>query len=398
MSAPEDADWLNLRDPEFYRSDPQDTWRRLRETDGLVRDRNGYVALARHADVLAAERRSAEFVSGRGYRFDHHPNETTMISQDDPGHLAQRRRLTTFFTPRAVGCHHERYAAMVAEMLDAAGAEVDARGSVEVVNALAAQLPCRITAAMIGFGEDMWPEVKDWSERQMRIDAVPDDPEIFLSFLGSIQEWAVEIDRLVPERQANPTDDFLSRWLHPPDGQPPMARDDMVQETGLLIAGGAETTRTAIGHGLRTFVDHPDQWEAMAADPDLVPGAVDEVIRWVSPLNNMFRTTSGQTDLNGVTIAEGERVALLYPSANRDPAVFDDADQFDIARESNEHLAFGHGTHFCLGANLARLELRLLFGAMSQRFTDLRVVNEPDIEPNVFARAVRSFELAFTPR
>jgi cytochrome P450 family 142 subfamily A polypeptide 1 len=172
----------------------------------------------------------------------------------------------------------------------------------------------------------------------------------------------------------------------------------MVMEVGLLVAGGAETTRTAIAHGLRAFCDHPDQWELMASDPAVVPSAVEEVVRWVSPLNNMFRTAARDTEVNGQPVAAGERLALLYPSANRDAAVFDDPDRFDITRNPNSHIAFGHGTHFCLGANLARIELRLLLEEMAAMVTELRPVTEPDVEPNVFARAVRRFDLAFTRR
>ncbi len=172
----------------------------------------------------------------------------------------------------------------------------------------------------------------------------------------------------------------------------------MIHETGLFISGGAETTRTAISRGLRVLADHPDQWEAAAADPALVPGLVEEVIRWVTPLNNFFRSAARDTTIGEQRIASGDRMCLVYPSANRDELVFDDPFRFDIRRTPNRHVAFGYGTHFCLGVNLARTELRMLFGALTQRLTNLRVVTEPDIEPNIFAGAVRSFRLAFDAR
>jgi cholest-4-en-3-one 26-monooxygenase len=167
---------------------------------------------------------------------------------------------------------------------------------------------------------------------------------------------------------------------------------------GLFIAGGAETTRTAISHGLRAFVDHPDQWEAMAADPSLVPGAVEEVLRWVTPLNNMFRRAAVDAEVGGRAIHRGDRIVLLYPSANRDEAVFDDPFRFDIRRSPNPHVAFGFGTHLCLGTHVGRTTLAEVFGQLSQRITNLRVVTEPDVEANIFARAVRSFELGFDLR
>lgn len=398
MIGPVRADWLDLRDPDFYRRDPQDVWARLRGADGLVRDRNGFVAAARFADVLAAERNAADLSSARGYRVHWEPMERTMISQDDPAHAAQRRRLSPTLTPRAVAAHADGYRALVRELVDATVAEHAAHGSVEVVDALAAPLPCRITATLLGFPEEDWRKVKDWSERQMRLDTRDVDPEIFESFNLSVFEWMAEMQPILVDRMANPTDDWFSRWLFPPDGQEPLGPNEMVMEVGLLIAGGAETTRTLIAHGLRTFCDHPDQWELLAAEPERIPAAVEELLRWVSPLNNMFRTAVRDTEVNGQPVAEGERVALLYPAANRDPAVFAEADRFDITRAPAAHLAFGHGTHFCLGANLARLEVRLLLEELVPRITRLRPASEPDVEPNVFARAVRSFDLAFETR
>lgn len=388
----------DISDPHWWRSDPQDEFAALRNHAGLWRDqRSGVWLAARHADVLAVERDAATFASrhdgGGAYRLNPSPGEATMISQDDPEHLSQRRFVNRRFTPRAVRDHAQHYTAMVTELVDGAVAEHEERGSVEVIDALAAQLPCRVTAELIGFGGERWRSVKDWSERQMRIDLAPTDPAVFESFMSSIQEWAALMEGLIPQRAAAPADDLFSDWL-----ANEMDPQTMVMETGLVIAGGAETTRTVIAHGLRTFVDHPEAWEAIAADPPMVVTAVEELIRWVTPLNNMFRIATAATEVAGTPIAAGERVALVYPAANRDETVWADPHEFDITRDPNPHLAFGHGTHFCLGANLARLELRLLFEVLSQRVTNLRVVAEPDVEPNIFARAVRSFELGFDLR
>jgi cytochrome P450 family 142 subfamily A polypeptide 1 len=166
----------------------------------------------------------------------------------------------------------------------------------------------------------------------------------------------------------------------------------------LFIAGGAETTRTVISHGIRVLADHPDSWERMAAEPEVVTTAVEELIRWVTPLNNFFRTALEDTTIGGRPVAEGDRVVLLYPSANRDEDVFVHPSTFDIGRSPNPHVAFGHGTHFCLGANLARRELQALFRELPRRFEPPVVVTEPDVEPNIFARAVRSFRVELTPR
>ncbi len=178
----------------------------------------------------------------------------------------------------------------------------------------------------------------------------------------------------------------------------PLSPEAIVHEVGLFIAGGAETSRTAIAHGLRVFVDHPDQWDALANDPGLVAGAVEEVLRWVTPLNNMFRRAIADDVVGGQEIRAGDRLALLYPSANRDETVFTDPFSFDIRRNPNPHVAFGFGTHLCIGTHVARATLAAVFGQMSQRVTDLRVIDEPNVEANIFARAVRSFGLGWSRR
>ena len=383
-----------LLEPTWWQRDPQDSYRQLLAHQGLWRDEaSGYWCVARHGDVLTVERDPVRFSSEAHYRVEPSPGEATMIAQDDPDHLAQRRIINRRFTPRATRDHAEHYQAMVNEMVDQAIAAHAVEGSVEVVDTLAAQLPCRVTAELIGFGQERWREVKSWSERQMRIDRRFVEPALLQDLHASIEEWAAVMQELLPTRMIEPKDDLFSDWLGA--GMDGMT---MVQETGLMIAGGAETTRTVIAHGLHVLVEHPAAWEAMAADPRRIPNAVEELIRWVTPLNNMFRRVVSDTQLSGTQLGAGDRVALIYPAANRDPAVFDQPNDFDISRDPNPHVAFGHGAHFCLGANLARIELRLLFEELTRRITNLTVVNEPDVEPNIFARAVRSFDLSFDLR
>jgi len=227
----------------------------------------------------------------------------------------------------------------------------------------------------------------------MRSDSILVDTTAFAGMMDAIVEFNTLLEATAAERRGCPADDLVSVWaeadLHPVT---------MMHETGLFIAGGAETTRMVIARGLAVLAEHPDQWEAAAADPSLVPGLVEEVIRWVTPLNNMFRQVVSDDRIGTQPVQAGDRVMLAYPSANRDEAVFDDPFRFDIRRDPNPHVAFGRGTHFCLGANLARLELRLLFGALTQRWTNLRALTPPSIEPNIFAGAVRSFDLAFDTR
>lgn len=379
---------IDLCDPEFYRSaGMHDAFTWMRANEPVYRDEaNGLWAVTRHADLLDVERRSDVFVSGRGYRRNWEPTENNMIASDDPVHHEQRRLVSRGFTPKAVRRHEDVLAELIHELLD----RID--GEIEVVDALAAQLPARMTARLLGFPEDNWRELKSWSERLMRLDTALEDPTVEMAVGLACMEFNQQLIDMVPARRECPVDDLVSAWANAYE------HDKVFNETGLFIAGGAETTRTAIAHGLRAFADHPDQWDRLAAEPELVPTAVDEIIRWVTPLNNFFRTAVEDSTIGGQAVADGDRVILLYPSANRDEAVFEDPFTFDTIRKPNPHVAFGYGTHFCIGANFAKYELVMLFAELTRRFTAPEVVTEPDVEPNIFARAVRRFDLSLTPR
>lgn len=387
---------IDLLDPEFWRSRQHEAWTWARANDPVYRDEaNGFWAVTRHADVLHVERHDEIFSSLRTYRVNETPTESNMIASDDPRHLQQRRLINRGFTPRAVREQSEGFAAMIDSLVD----PVTPEGRVEVVDAIAGQLPARFTCNLLGLPEDDWRQVKEWSERLMRIDAINFDESAFFGLVAATTELMEMVMTSVPELRGCPmSDGLLSRWSHAEIDGDPLDVETIFHEVGLFVAGGAETTRTAIAHGLRTFCDHPDQWEMLHDDPELIPSAVDEVIRWVTPLNNMFRKATVDTELGEKQIAAGDRLALVYPSANRDEAVFDDPFTFDVTRNPNHHVAFGHGTHFCIGANFARRELEILFGKLTREWTDLHVVTEVDVEPNIFARAVRSFELGFTAR
>lgn len=387
----------DLLDPEFWVDVPaaHAALRELRAAGPVVRDEaNGLWLVVGHPELLEAERRDGDFVSSRGYRSFHAPGEDNMISLDDPQHAEQRQLVSRRFTPKAVRALHPYLSGLVDELVD----DVLEDGSLEVVSQLAAPLPARLTAHLLGFPEDRWPDIQSWSERLMRYDAMPRDPQAGTEFFEAIGEFAPPLFELFQARQAEPSDDLVSVWAHAEVGGCPVTAQMLINETGLVISGGAETTRTVIARGLATLAEHPDQWEAMAADPSLVPGAVEELIRWVTPLNNFFRVASRPTELGGTAIAEGDRLLLAYPSANRDERIFTDPDRFDIRRHPNPHVAFGFGTHFCLGASLARYELSLLFTRLTAELTDLQVLEPPDLEANVFVTAVRSFRLGFQRR
>lgn len=391
---------LDLLDPEWYRRNPHDDYAWMRAHEPVYRDeQNGLWAITRHADVLDVERRSNVFSSQGTYRAVPEAMEIDMIAQDDPRHQQQRRLVANRFTPRAVREQQTNVIrTLVDDLVDAMAAQSVRGESVEVVEALAAQLPCRLTALLLGYPEERWADIQRWSERLMRIDRRYADAAIAEEFFGANFEFASAFMPIFEARKGCPMDDLASVWVHAQIDGEPLPEMAWYHETGLFISGGAETTRTVIAHGLRAFAEHPDQWELLAAEPARVPQAVEELLRWVTPLNNFFRTALSDTEVGGHPIAAGERVILLYPSANRDAAVFDDPFRFDVTRDPNPHLAFGNGTHFCLGANLARLELTMLFETLTQRFRAPEAVTEPDVEPNIFARAVRTFDVRLTLR
>lgn len=395
---------VDLLDPGFYRDDPHSAYTWMRAHEPVYRDEaNALWAVTRHADLLAVERDSGTFVSGRGYRSWWSPEENNIIAQDDPGHLQQRKLVSARFTPRSVREHRGWLESTVDDLLDA----VEARGEVDVVDAIAAQLACRLTAQLLGFPEDRWGDIKVWSERLMRIDSAPRDHQVATELFSAIGGFAQLLGEVTPAMKGCPVHeapDLLTVWTNAEmsglDGATGVgySADRLVHETGLFIAGGAETTRTVIAHGIRALADRPDQWDLLATRPEVITTAVEELIRWVTPLNNFFRTASTDAHIGEQEVAEGDRVILLYPSANRDEAVFDRPFEFDITRSPNPHVAFGHGTHFCIGANLARFELGILFSELARRFDAPLVVSEPDVEANIFARPVRSFRAEFRPR
>jgi cholest-4-en-3-one 26-monooxygenase len=394
---------VDLLDPKLYQRDPHDVWSWMRAHEPVYRDeRNGLWGITRHADAIYVERRAERFPSAHAYRAISTPSEMNMIAQDDPGHKAQRMLVQRFFAPGVLARRAEELRDTVGSILDALfgppGARPGASVTFEVIDALAGRLPAILTCRLLGYPDDAWPLLKRWSEQLMRTDMRERSGEVFMEFVTANLSLRSSVKDMIAAKRADPGDDLLTVWAHAELNGAPMPFDSIFHEVGLFVSGGSETTRTTIAHGLRTFVDHPGQWDAMHDDPSVVDGAVEEVIRWVTPLNNFFRRCVEPTELSGQTINRGDRVMLLYPSANRDEEVFVDPFRFDITRSPNPHISFGNGPHTCIGAPLARLSLRVLFTELAARCRNLSVVSEPDVEANIFARAVRRFDLSATVR
>jgi Cytochrome P450 len=400
-----DARRLNLLDGSFYAGDPWPVYRWLRDEHPVYRDEvNRLWGISRYRDVVEIEKHPSRYASAGGSRPRVDP-QSSMIDSDDPVHQSRRRLVARRFTPRAVKQAEADVRRVVTTLVD----RVAPRGECEVVRDLAAPLPAAVIAQKLGFPPDLWDKCAEWSEFTMHDGGqYPSDglaPQATARTIDAVLEFAVETMNLVVARRAEPRDDLISVWANEeldwPDGsRRRMTDDELVSEALLVLDGGAETTRAVIGSVCVDLIRHPDQRALLVDDPSiLATTGVEEFIRWVSPLLNMARTATEDHELHGVEITAGDEVLLMYASANRDDRVFSDPERFDVTRTPNLHVAFGFGTHFCLGASLARLEIRVMFEELLRRVPDMRLAPgaEPRIVPAAFSRAYDAVPVEFTP-
>ena len=398
-------DSIRLLDPAFYAGDPHPTYEWLRDNSPVHWDAQHKVwGISRFDDVVAIEKNTARYTSSKGSR-PRLPAETdpSMINKDDPQHNNMRRIVSPQFTPRAVRRKTERVRGFVTKLID----EVIERGECEVVEELAAPLPSMVINEWLGFPHDLWPRVKAWSEITMAAGGIHDPETGEMTFdhvagaMQAVEEFREAAREIAEARRKEPKDDLISLWVHAETEDGKLSDDEIVAEALLVQNGGAETTRAVIGQTAVNLIEHPDQRQKLIDDPspEHMKVAVEEFIRWVSPVINMRRTVTETHELHGQTLHEGDELILMYPSANRDPRHFERADEYDVEREHNQHVAFGWGTHFCLGASVARLEIRLMFEELMKRMPDMRLAPgaQPKIVPNCFARTLDEIRVEFTP-
>jgi len=396
---------VNLLDGALYAGDPYPVYARLRDEAPAYWDPvNRLWGISRYHDVVEVEKHTRRYSSGPGSR-PHIVGDSSMINNDDPLHQNKRRLVARRFTPRSVKAHEDRVRAIVTELIDA----VAPAGACEVVQSLAAPLPARVIGEMLGFAPDLWPKCLEWSEVTMfeggQYNADGSERVTSDRTIGAVLEFAAATLDVIARRRAEPADDLISAWVHSavefPDGTVrPLTDDEIVHEALLVLDGGAETTRTVIGSIVLELARHPEQRARLLADPTVLAATgVEEFIRWVTPILNMRRTATETHELHGREIRAGDELVLMYSSANRDERVFADPEVFDVTREHNHHVAFGFGTHFCLGASLARLEIRVMFEELLRRIPDWRLAPgaEPRVLPSAFARGYDAVPIEFTP-
>ncbi len=387
-----------LLDEQFYAGDPHPTLARLRREAPVVRDRRyGFWALTRHRDVYEVSRDNDRFVSGYGVNLAHFvpeplPVPGSLLSCDLPIHTHYRRTLWDAFTPTKIRALAPLVRARAVALLDAF--EPDA--PTEIVSQLAVPYPLIVLAELLGLPIDDWHEYGHWMDAAVRTN----NPNVTDDDRAVVDHMRTFLLQAVAERRGTDAPGVITMLAdhRGADGEPLTDRELLMFLLQLFIAGN-ETTRNTITGGLVAFAENPLQWALLRNDRTLVDKAVEEILRYTSAVTHFFRTVLVDTTIGGVPVTRGDKVFLSYTSANRDADVFGPtADQFDIARSPNPQLAFGFGAHFCLGAALARLEVRVLLEEMLDRFETLTlagpVVRLPNVAIAGFAHAELRFGLA----
>ncbi|MEE3753028.1 cytochrome P450 [Mycobacterium intracellulare] len=411
-----------LVDLQWWQERPGDRtelYRRLREAGGPVFVRTnrpdsprvrGFWAVGSHRDVIAISRRPAEFASGQGTQIFDQTAEMreyrgSIIDMDDPEHQRLRKIVSRGFSPRILSELRGQVQETTAEILE----EMPRSGECDFVSSFATLLPLRIIDNMLGVPR----EHEQFIVRATNVVLGASDPEYVPDQTVSGIEKAVTetSERLIEllkgiaeDRITNPRDDVISKLVTSDEEN--LTPQELAKFFILLIGAGNETTRNALTHGLLILSEHPDQRDRLLANyEELAPTAIEEILRYASPVIHMRRTVTRDgvtlTDEDGQvthTFNAGDKVVLWYPAANRDPAVFSEPETFDIARKPNNHIAFGGpGPHFCLGAHLARLELNVAFEMLYARYPDITAAGEPVMLRSNFVNGIKHLKATYTP-
>lgn len=392
---------IDLLAPELYRGDPHPTFAWLRQHDPVRWDaRHGVWLVTKYADVVFVSKHSDLFCSGQGIR----PNSNRkagMITMDEPRHGQMRRLVNRGFTPRMVSRLEPHMREIVTDCID----RVAQLGACDFVPSLAVPLPLLVIAEMLGIRPEDRDRFWAWSDAIAAQDGQADGSAPVVEAQQALREYAAYLTEIIEDRRRTPRDDLISGLTQASDEGmlsadfTQMANDELLGLLMLLLVAGNETTRNALSGGIAAFSQHPAEYDKLRASPALLPLAIEEVLRWSSPVINFRRTATRDTAIRGQRIRAGDQVVIFYASANRDEDVFDAADCFRIDRTPNEHIAFGIGNHFCLGANLARLEMRVMFEELFRRLSDIRVAPgaAPTYARSAVLRGIESLPVVFTP-
>ena len=388
MAEPRIAEGLDLTDPDvLVQRVPHEEFAELRRAAPIWWspqrrgsagfDDDGYWAVTRHADVMAVSRDAETFSTWQNtaiVRFQEGtPRENidmqryVMLNIDPPQHTKVRAIVSRGFTPRAINALRNALSSRAEKI----AREALEKGTGDFVTDVACELPLQAIAELIGVPQDDRLRIFEWSNQMIGYD----DPEYDADPLMAAYELLAYAMQMAEDRQKAPQDDIVTKLVNAQIDGGHLTSDEFGFFVLLLAVAGNETTRNAISHGMLAFLQHPEQWELFKAERP--KSAVEEIIRWATPVNVFQRTAMKDVMLAGQEIKKGQRVAIFYGSANYDEEVFDSPHQFDIMRTPNPHLGFGgSGAHFCLGANLARLEMELIFNALADHTPNIRQAGE----------------------
>ena len=387
---------IDLLDGEWYARQPYEQWAWMRDNAPIYWDEPNQVwGITRYEDVLAIEKDAKTFSSMRGPR-PHGEPLPMMISMDNPEHQRRRSLVNRGFTPKKVQGNEGTIRKICSKLID----NVSDKGECDFVWDIAAPLPLLLIADMLGFEPDAYDDLLRWSDDMIRGTTGTPTPEVQLAAMNAGIEFREYQLRVIADRRSRPPqDDLISTLVNAEIDGHKLDDESIVSETLLILIGGDETSRHVITCGMLALLEFPDQRALLAQQPELIETGVEELLRWVSPIKNMSRTVTTPVDLHGEHLREGDQVMLFYPSANRDSRIFENPDQLDVRRSPNPHLAFGFGPHFCLGASLARLELKVMFEELLHRLPDIHLASAESLEfrASNFISGPESMPVRFTP-
>jgi cytochrome P450 len=387
---------------------PHEAFAQIRKQPGLYWNYeapawgDGFWNVTRYEDILTVSKDTETFSSAQGINISYGPDADpaivnavigNMISMDPPLHRAYRKIAQPYFTPSRIAGLEPRIRKLASEILD----DVVERGECDFMVDVAARLPIAVLCDIMGVPHSDWKLIFDWSNSLIGFE----DPEFdqteeqvqntFMTLFGYGQQ-------MIADRRANPRDDLMTSiaTAEPEDGE--SIPDHLLNGFFLLmVIAGNETTRNSLSGGQLAFMNHPDQRKRLIQNPTMLAKAVEEVLRWVSPVNHMRRTATRDAVVAGTEISAGDKVVMWYPSANRDESVYPDGNTFDIGRDPNPHVAFGFGEHFCLGARLARLQLSVMFDEVMRRLPDMEPAGDVRYIRTNFINGIKDMPVRYSP-
>jgi len=385
----------------------------LRENDPVYwSEKDQMFVLTTFEDVAFVSKNNAIFCSGEGV-IPGNPARLGLIDEDEPRHTTQRSLINRGFTPRMVKKLEIAFQELTDEALDA----IAKAGRTDFVEDVAVPLPLKLIAAMIGIRSEDYDRFHEWSDSMIGAQGNMSDPDMIAKAGQAFVEYASYVSELFDDRRENPRDDLISILVHAKDEgllgtseahgerisqgyseeQLEMSKDELIKFCVLLLVAGNETTRNALSGAMKLLIENPEARQRLIDEPELIPTAVEELLRLTSPVISFVRTATQDTELRGQKIRQGQRVLMLYASANRDASQFENPDALQVERNPH-HLAFGLGNHFCMGANLARMEMRVALREILRRFPDMEyAAGGPEMGRSSLVRSCMHLHLNFTP-